>query len=210
MTRSGPLLPSRQSVAIVSGGALLVLGAVVLAAAVAEESFAYFVREPAIAVSLEGCDRQPCAYAGLLSNLGVLAWAVGAVCAGLAAVVSGDRMLAWGAGVTALLLTDDLFALHDAVFQWTHPRGQQAALAFLGATAVGYVLAFRHRIAGEFPGLVLIAGALLGASTFVDVVEEEAYLVEDSLKFVAIVFWAWWLSIAARRRLAPAPATASR
>jgi hypothetical protein len=196
-------LPPPRVLLAIYGPALAVLAALALWALAADEPFSFFAREPAIAVRADDCSRFDCAYAGLLSNLGVLGWSAGAVSAGIAAAVSRDRMLAWGAAVTTLLLIDDLFILHDSVWQWVHPRGQQVALALLGAAVIGFVVAFRHQIAATPAGLVVLAGGFIGASTLIDVVANE-YLVEDGLKFLGIVSWTAWMVLVSLSRLRPA------
>ena len=160
------------------------------------------------------------AYVGALSNLGVLAFGVAAVSTALTATVVTGRervLFAAVAVVTTLMLLDDLYLLHDAVY----PRlgipetaVQAAYLLVIGA------IVLRHRAELGPPGVLGVALTLgwWGLSVVLDsLLNNHALngdqLAEDGAKFVGIVVWAaLWAGLAhlalRRARDAAAPAAA--
>lgn len=204
-------LQLRAGTVAVLVGLLAVVGTGVLArlAGVSNESL---TREPQAV--LEGAW-----YIGALSNLGAIVWAVAAVSAALTATVVHGRdraMFAAAAAFSSLLLADDLFLLHDAVF----PRvGLSESIV-----QAGYLMAlllitaqFRNEMGLVAVGGVVLTLACWGAAVGMDTLFNDApvnldQLVEDGLKFLGIVVWAavWGtlshLALVRARQQAHAPA----
>ena len=198
-------LPPVRLLFLVYGPALAVLALVALLGVLDQErSLGFLTRDPGDAVRIEGCDGAVCASAGLLSNAGAVVWAAGAAVALLAGILQTGwrrRLLLAGAALTAVLLLDDLFMLHDHVWPAVHSAGQsvsQLAIAGLGAL---YVFVFRSRLAVSPPLFLVAAAAFLGASLMTDFVGVSVPLVDDGAKFLGIVSWTAWLVIAAARSL---------
>ncbi len=156
-----------------------------------------FTREPQIA--LEG----PW-YVGSLSNMGAVFWCVATVASGLTAtVLSGrlQRMFAAVGVLSAALLFDDLFLLHDAVYPKLGINETMVQAIYLLAIVV-IVLRFRAEM-----GNLVIAGVVLtlgwwGVSVFLDTFFNDHainldQLSEDGAKFIGIVVWAGtWTALA--------------
>jgi hypothetical protein len=163
-------------------------------------SFATFSRDPAAA--LHGLR-----YAGYFSNLGVLIWASGASAALIAAVAlrptrhreAADLLLAAG-GVTGLMVLDDLFLLHEEVYDTVVP--QAVVIISYAVLTAAFAWRYRRRLRAD---LLLIVGAygFWGISGIIDVrFENEATVVlEDGAKFVGICVWTVMLCGRALREL---------
>jgi len=151
-------------------------------------------------------------FTGLLSNLGVLLWCAAAAIASFTATVlrcraaSRDEIafFASAAGITAVLLIDDLFRLHDYIFPFTlHIRGEVfyavyflASCAFLGRFR-GYLMN-----SGNLDQLVLalvFLGLSSGLDAFFDSGRPWHFLLEDGLKFLGIVSWTSFVTGASLR-----------
>lgn len=145
-------------------------------------------------------------YTGLLSNVGILLWAAGvAIC--LFVRVAGSRADAGGfllvsALLTAVLLVDDLFMLHE----WVIPRvlgiPEEAVLTGYAAAAIAYAAAYRARIRERAPLVFTGAIALLAGSVFLDLLESPPapmwhVLSEEGLKLLGIGTWLLFLAGAA-------------
>lgn len=153
------------------------------------------------------------AHVGAMSNLGVLAFGVAAVAAGLTATVVRGRargMFAAASIVTSLMLLDDLYLLHDAVYPKIGVPETAVQAAYLLAIAA-IVLRWRAElgwVALSGIGLTLAFWALsIGMDTFLNNHPLNVdQLVEDGAKFVGIAVWASvWAALAhlALRRDAP-------
>jgi hypothetical protein len=151
-------------------------------------SFAIFSRDPAAA--LHGLR-----YAGYFSNLGVLIWASGASAALIAAVAlrsirhrePADLLLAAG-GLTGLMVLDDLFLLHEEVYDTVVPQ----AVVIIGYAVLTAAFAWRYRRRLRADLLLIVAAyGFWGISGIIDVLfETEANVVfEDGAKFVGICLW---------------------
>lgn len=190
--------------------ALAILSLVGLGGALEDRSLGFFTRDPAYATSLEGCDEASCAYAGVLSNVGVLVMSAAALVAAIAAYLTPPRtvrrrLLGASAALSVLVLADDLFLLHDAVLAYAHPQGQRAMLLVLGGCALAYVLAFRDQLPRTLPVLLIVCAVTFGTSLAVDqALDDPPRLVEDGAKFLGIVSWALWVVLVARPSLVAA------
>ena len=140
-------------------------------------------------------------YTGFLSNLGLFVWAA-AVAIWLLGVVLLARInlrhpqLLFALGSTlcsALLLFDDAFMFHELVFPDYLGISEKKVMimyVFLSISYVGFNV--RHILRSSYLILVIAIG-FLGMSVafdrFLPMTRTET-LVEDSLKFAGIVFWA--------------------
>ncbi len=164
---------------------------------------------------------EPSPAAGLLSNLGIIAWAAGAAVAffgAWSAPRGGSRLLFTGAVVTLFLLLDDALMMHEI---WAPRLGVRETLA-LGMIAVLLLAWFvwvRHEIARS-PWLFLaIAIAALGVMLALDLAEHHVaipmhHLWEEGAKFVGVVNWsAYFIATAAEAlslRSSTSPGAAQR
>lgn len=142
--------------------------------------------------------------AGLLSDLGVLLWCVAtAVCAFAALSLRGIgtasmvRFFASGALLSAYLMVDDFFLIHEHMgsilgIGW----GEHLVYAVLGVAVLAYLAVFQRIIlAAHYPLLVMGLGCL-GASVVVDMFQPWLLwmggwrnLMEDGAKWLGIVGW---------------------
>lgn len=147
-------------------------------------------------------------YVGLVSNFGVVLWGSAAsVClfgGWLLLQESNTRpraifLLASGL-ISAILMFDDLYLLHEEVFPERLHVPQPLIYAAYGAVIVGYLIGFRHLIRESDFALLFLAFVFFGASALVDlfVTPEEfmlftdfpgRHLTEDGLKLLGIVGW---------------------
>ena len=180
-------------VAALVGIATATVALVGLLALALDQPVAFLTRDPPAAVRDGACSTE-CFYAGLLSNLGVLVYAGGAsVCLFVLFVLPADRSpqrrtIAWGAVLLVVLLTDDMFGLHDHLAPSYVPRGEQVVQVAIGAAALLYVIGFRQRLVDSgLAALVVVAGAMYAVSTGSDAARLGGHLLEDGSKFVGIV-----------------------
>ncbi|MBW3661839.1 MAG: hypothetical protein KY469_01975 [Actinobacteria bacterium] len=139
-------------------------------------------------------------YIGVISNVGALAWGMGAAVAlfaGWIAVRTHERatgrfLIATGA-VTLLLVLDDLLQLHDGLFDTELGVPEEVAYAALGALFVAYAWRFRdHLWDPTNRGWVLVAVGLFAVSLVIDLAEPKirgALVVEELAKFLGIAAW---------------------
>jgi hypothetical protein len=102
--------------------------------------------------------------------------------------------------VNALLLTifleiDDLFMLHDELAH----RGikEEFFYIFYAVWLLATLIYFRRNIEKTLYLLILAYGTVFALSIIIDKTIEEAYLVEDMLKFIGIINWAFYWSTTA-------------
>ena len=142
-------------------------------------------------------------FAGLISNIGILALVVtGTSC--LLAAHAGllDRGLLRAIGLFSLFLAlDDLLMLHEVVL----PRiGISETMVFLIYGVVALVIGWRYRdeLRLDEPSGLHLAIALLASSVVADKLlemNEVEVLAEDGLKFVGLLTWsAYWIGEAIR------------
>jgi len=188
---------------------LLVLGGVVAINLWGGVPIAHLMRDPMVAVYTD----VPF-YAGLISNAGVILWAVPAVVCIFAALVlraRGDAdgwspfLIASGA-LTGGLLIDDMFMLHDqALRDYVHVPEKVTFLAYAVVVCV-YLVAFIRRIKRTDVPLLILAFCFFGISLGMDVgVHDEIHLhfvaegfkarhlFEDGAKLFGIVTWCAYL-----------------
>ncbi|HYW07413.1 MAG TPA: hypothetical protein VE913_10675 [Longimicrobium sp.] len=223
---SAPFLPSRapasaararlwaefRTLAPVAVGAL-VFAAAIFAVAIA--GGAYF------GVPITTLTRDPVAelqgapYTGIVSNLGVLLWAGAATLCFFAASLlrpgsEARRFFLFGGALTAALLVDDLFLLHEAVAPIYLGVPEKAVHLGNGLLTLGFLYACRGVIMRTEPLLVMMALGLFGLSVVVDQLlplsVSTALVVEDGAKLAGITVWLAYFARAARRALPGAPA----
>lgn len=150
-------------------------------------------------------------YYGIGSNVGMLFWcSAAALClfSGLLLKRAGGyrmefgRFLWFSGIVTAILLLDDLFLLHDRVIPLYTPADQEAL--YLGYVAMLglYLFEFRKTLLKTELLPLVLAFALMATSVFVDEGVENgwlgisysplSYLVEDGSKLLGIAMWFWY------------------
>jgi hypothetical protein len=202
-----------STIAAVYGPALVVLGFTILVSASADVPVAVFLRDPADTLHAHPLT-------GLLSHVGVLVWwAAASVCLFCGAVLWRARadqrlrsFLAWSGVITAVLATDDLFLVHDALAPLYLGLDDKAFLFAYGAAVAWYLVRFRTIILDSEYTLLLLALLFFGSSILVDMVLQDRWAspwriaVEDGLKLLGIVGWSGYLILAAARALAASSA----
>jgi hypothetical protein len=173
---------------------LAVLGVAVILSVKADVPISYLTRDP-VAIP----DRHP--FFGLLSNIGVLLWAV---CAGVcvfASAVLRARAVKEGwpafflfAGlITAVLLIDDFFLLHEWIFPAHLGIDERFTLPLYGVIVLVHLAWFRRLIQRTEYLLLLFAFGLFGLSVIVDQwpkpMQSWLFLLEDGFKLFGIVSW---------------------
>lgn len=143
-------------------------------------------------------------YVGMLSNLGVMAWAATtAICFFAAALLAGGKRFGKSAlfmlasGCLSLMLTiDDAFMLHEDLLPRLHLPEKALYLAYL-FFLIGYGIYFFYRILSTDYLLLASAILFLGISVVADHIfpfsDLEAFL-EDAPKFIGIVLWLAYFS----------------
>lgn len=156
-------------------------------------------------------------YYGFLSNLGILFWcAAASICLFAWAVLK--RSPAPGLSgfflvsglLSALLMLDDLFQLHEGIFPvYLGIRQHYVLITYLVLT-VGYLVVYRRVILENYALFMFAALAFFGLSVAEDATELVVrvfsssswhYLVEDGFKFFGIISWFAFFSSFARREI---------
>lgn len=145
-------------------------------------------------------------YLGILSNLGILGWAIATTVWLFVAwfirryhPASPLFQLAAVSGAFSLILfVDDAMMLHEVFLPTKLGVSEEVIMVGYGLVAVLY-LVLSARSVSSTPYLAwLLAGCLLGGSFMVDFVAMSGdleYLIEDGLKFAGIVFWAAYAAL---------------
>lgn len=141
-------------------------------------------------------------YMGALSYVGILFWcATVAVCAFSGLLLhqwrSPGRIIAWlvfASVVTATLMIDDLFLIHDQVFPDVLGLHEGYAFALYGSMVLLLFGWFRKQFWASRLTYLMGAIALLGLSLVIDGLpfleaNEAGIFVEDGLKLLGIVSW---------------------
>ena len=147
-------------------------------------------------------------YLGLGSNLGVILWGATVAIlvftwftlgAGAVRAQAGRGLLA-AAGLTTLLLADDLLLLHDRVFRYEARIPEHQTLGMYGVLGLACLLV-AFRLIRESPDRVLFVSvvALFAIALVVDFIDEtEATItgsgaLEDGAEFLGVIGWlAFW------------------
>lgn len=171
---------------------------VVVAAPVTWNSIGDFTRDPITVGNLP-------LLAGLLSNLGALLWyAAAAICAFTAVLLKAagrtgevPSFLLASSALSALLLFDDFFLLHEALLRRYLGVPEGAVLGSLALILLGYLVGYGALLLRSDYLLLGCALVSFAASTAVDLLldlrvlasGEVMYLVEDAPKFLGIALW---------------------
>lgn len=141
---------------------------------------------------------------GVLSSLGILLWcAAASVCAFAAITLPGSqppeafRFLLSSALLSAYLLLDDFFLIHDELVPRYVGLGQEVVYATLGIALMAYLVVFRGVILRTNFSVLLLALGFLAASVVLDALLEPwlvrlgdwQYLIEDGAKWLGIAAW---------------------
>lgn len=138
-------------------------------------------------------------FAGVISNLGVLAtFGSAVVCLFAARHVRAEAALLRAVGLFGLLLSfDDLLMLHEDTLP--NRLGLPEYLAYLIYAGIALYIAvrFRDRLASAPLAGLFLALVFLGSSVMVDALTEfgnQQTVIEDGLKFVGLIVWSvYWI-----------------
>lgn len=159
-------------------------------------------------------------YIGALSTTGLMLWAAASgICLLGAAILSGLPQhrgavaFLFCAGIlTALLGLDDAFLLHERVFPTHFGLPQKGVYLTYIAMILGFLLVFCQRILRTdyvLLGISLFFMALsVGMDEFIPYSRFETF-VEDSCKFIGIVFWLTYFAWTAKKLIRNTFAAAS-
>ncbi|MBI3005429.1 MAG: hypothetical protein HYY49_08430 [Ignavibacteriales bacterium] len=178
----------------------------------------HLVVDPADYLWDAGTGFQIPAYVGLLSHLGTMLWSASAAFCFIGAMLlvrgrqegepatvgsqrrSGRQFLFWSSAVCALLMFDDALLLHDRVFPYTFGVDERIVYVVYATFIILYVISFARRILATDYELLFLAASFVGASVLADrllpFTPLETFL-EDSMKFIGILFWAAYFGNAA-------------
>ncbi|MFP4316093.1 MAG: hypothetical protein ACLFQR_07690 [Desulfovibrionales bacterium] len=143
-------------------------------------------------------------YYGLLSNMGILVWAAGAFVPLFAATLlkrGFERSLFFWIGVlTFLLLADDFFLLHDAVFPNVFHLPEILVYLVYAAAFVLFFLKYWKFLVHNTPiRLLYLAFFLLGVAVLIDMDFLPGGIdVEDSFKLYGMVVYSYYWIVSAR------------
>jgi len=166
---------------------------------------------------------------GMLSSLGALLWcASSAMCLFAAWSLwhrqprTISRFLLSAGLVSAYLLIDDFFMLHESV-AGSRSLGvsEKAVFAVLGLAILGHLFWFRRIILVSNPWLLVLALGMLGASVITDMMQERLLhwgmwrsVLEDGFKWLGISGWFGYHAMVSHKALAghlgPAPTSEGR
>jgi hypothetical protein len=173
---------------------LILLAAAVAISIQADIPISRFTRDPAAILG-----RNP--FIGVLSNIGVLLWAFCAgVCFFASAVLRAraerqewPAFFLFAGLITAVLLMDDLFLLHEKYIPRYLHFGERIIFPLYAVMLLGYLIRFRNNLARTNYLLLLLALGMFGLSLAVDRLAETMlpwhHLFEDGFKLLGIVGW---------------------
>jgi hypothetical protein len=155
-------------------------------------------------------------YTGLLSNIGVLLWcAAAAICffgytLFQGSSIRGTSLFFLCSGfISLMLLTDDFFMLHEAVFPkilsfMEKDTAEKTVFAFYGITLMAYLFYLRRFILANTDFILLVTAFIFfGLSVMIDVADMtfgddyDGNIYEDGTKFLGIVSWITYFSLTA-------------
>jgi hypothetical protein len=140
-------------------------------------------------------------YLGFFSYIGILFWcAASTLCFFTRLLLHDDdaeqkrkrQFLLYSGLISALLMFDDLFLMHEVVFPEYFMLPKNAVYLIYMNILVAYLIIFRAEIMQTEYLIFVVAAALLGISQFVDSlpmpIPEDSFL-EDAVKLFGIVTW---------------------
>ena len=177
-------------------GGVVVLATILMVTTALEIDFGYVSRDLAVIHELHPLG-------GMLSALGVLLWcaaATASLVAGLATPAAPLRVrlfLFASAALSAWLMLDDGFMIHEMIAPVHLHIGERWVILGLGISCAAWLLGFGRLIAATRFGMLLLAFLFLGASLGADLVilpvlsvsEPMGYFIEDGAKWLGIVCW---------------------
>ena len=142
-------------------------------------------------------------YIGIISNIGIIFWcltsAILLYSARILSLLKGPRkktsfLLITGL-LTLLMLSDDLFLIHDVVFPEYLNMDEKVIIVFYGLLFIAIFAYYREIILKTDYILLILAFSSLGSSVVTDIIDAlgidvaQLYLIEDGLKFMGIIAW---------------------
>ncbi|MFN8053441.1 MAG: hypothetical protein U0Q22_18515 [Acidimicrobiales bacterium] len=146
-------------------------------------------------------------YTGLVSNLGILSWTVGAAAAFAGAWLCrlgqrqrAGRFLFGGGVVGTMLLLDDLFQFHAVLVPAQLNMPKIVGELVLGGALLYWAMSHLREIRRTHIHLLLAAGAGLAVSFFVDSRYAPSpgqgwNIIEDGAKFLGVLAWATYFVV---------------
>ena len=174
------------------------MGAVGILAAVLDEEYRLFTKEP-----IETFGARP--YVGVVAHVTVLIWAAGATCAALAALLLRRLhvslpmagFLAGAAAISALLLADDFFLAHELIYPHAGIP-EEAVYLFYAAAFATLIWRFREEVRRAGALLPLLAAACWALSIGFDMLQEwggvHLHVLEDGAKLLGTALWCTFLA----------------
>ncbi len=140
-------------------------------------------------------------YLGFFSYIGILFWCAASTLCFFTRLLLHDedaeqkrkrQFLLYSGLISALLMFDDLFLLHEVVFPEYFMLPKNGVYLIYINILVAYLIVFRAEIMQTEYLILMVAAALLGISQFVDSlpmpIPEDSFL-EDAVKLFGIVTW---------------------
>lgn len=149
-------------------------------------------------------------YTGLVSNLGILAWTVGAAAAFAGAWLCrlggrsrASKFLVGGGAVGSLLLLDDLFQFHSVLLPSELNAPKFLGVMILGGAMAWWLISHAREIRRTHVHLLLAAGAGLALSFVIDAIYAPVpgqgwNIIEDGAKFLGILAWSTYFVVTTR------------
>lgn len=140
---------------------------------------------------------------GVLSMLGIMLWCAAAAASLVACLAARDApwrtrlFFASSAALSAWLMLDDAFMIHEMIAPVHLHVGERWVLLGLGLACAAWLAGFWRLILATPWGMLALAFVFLGASLAADLLvlpllsasESTGYLVEDGAKWLGIVCW---------------------
>jgi len=153
-------------------------------------------------------------YYGVLSNLGVLFWAMTTAVALFTwlllratpgAPAAARRFMFAAGALTAYLTLDDLFMFHEVLFPDHLGVPEIYVLAVYFVAVAAFLWHWRAQIADSPHAALMLAGGAFAVAVLVDLVNHDLTaiqtLLEDGGKFIGILCWGFYICATALQRL---------
>ena len=156
-------------------------------------------------------------YFGFLSNVGVLLWCVAAIVCLFSSlllfVAQGKResvlFFAVFGAISLWLMLDDLLMIHEVLDEELHLIPDKVTYGFYGLAIIVSLVRFRKLLLRVQPWVLGLSLLFFGVSIGFDVLvpngwavlQDDAYLLEDGFKLLAIFVWAVYFGRAALEQL---------